>query len=203
MLEIIRVGGWPMVPIVLCSIIAMTIVLERLWALRRRLIVPHELFEEIKRLHRTQALSDEQISALPSHSALGRLFAAGLRYRYISREAMQEAMQAMGRSVMAEMEQSLPMLATLASITPLLGLLGTVLGMIQVFETLADNGVGHPELLANGIGTALITTAAGLMVAIPVLVCHRYLDNRVQRLALELEQYAAQLLDLMQPIGAK
>jgi biopolymer transport protein ExbB len=196
-LELMSAGGWLMVPIVACSIIATAVVIERAWMLRRSRIMPANLVARIRDRHRSNQLSDEHIEEIRAGSPLGRLLAAGLINRNHSREIMKEAIEETGRQVVAELERFLNTLATIASVTPLLGLLGTVLGMIDVFGVIMESGVGDAAPLAGGISKALITTAAGLSVAIPALMFHRFFDNKVARLALEMEEQSLRLVDVM------
>lgn len=197
MLELLQAGGWLMVPILLCSVVAVAIVIERSWALRRRVIMPENLVGQIWQLHNRRLLSDERIAEIREGSALGRMLAAGLVNRFHSREIMKEAIQDAGRQVVAGMERYLNALGTIASVTPLLGLLGTVVGMIEVFAVIMDAGVGDPAVLAGGISQALLTTAAGLSVAIPSLMFYRYFNNRVDKLIIAMEEQALRLIEVM------
>jgi biopolymer transport protein ExbB len=190
-------GGWLMVPIVGCSIIATAVVIERAWTLRRSRIMPANLVTRIRDWHGRNRLTDERIEEIRAGSPLGRLLAAGLINRNHSREIMKEAIEDTGRQVVAELERFLNTLATIASVAPLLGLLGTVLGMIDVFGVIMEAGVGNAALLAGGISKALITTAAGLSVAIAALMFHRFFDNKVARLALEMEEQSLRLVEVM------
>jgi biopolymer transport protein ExbB len=192
-----KAGGWLMLPILACSVVATAIVLERVWTLRRRRIMPDHLVTRIWQWHRQKELTRERIEELRSGSPLGRMLTAGLVNRYHSREVMKEAIHDVGRQVVAEMERYLNTLGTIASVTPLLGLLGTVIGMIDVFTVIMDAGVGNPGVLAGGISKALITTAAGLSVAIPTLMFHRYLNSRVSKLAIAMEEQALKLVEVM------
>jgi biopolymer transport protein ExbB len=196
-LELMQAGGWLMLPILACSVAATAIVLERLWTLRRGRIMPDKLMVKIWQMHRQRQLSPERIAKLRAGSPLGRILTAGLVNRHHSREVMKEAIHDTGRQVVAEMERYLSTLATIASVTPLLGLLGTVIGMIEVFGVIMDAGVGNPGVLAGGISKALITTAAGLSVAIPTLMFHRYLDSRVNKLTIAMEEQALKLVEVM------
>jgi len=192
-----KAGGWLMVPIVACSVIATAIVLERLWALRRKRIMPDRLVKQIWQWHRQRELTPERIAEVRDGSHLGRILTAGLINRDHSREVMKEAINDAGRQVVADMERYLNTLGTVASVTPLLGLLGTVIGMIDVFTVITDAGVGNPEVLAGGIAKALITTAAGLSVAIPALMFHRYFNSRVTKLAIGMEEQALKLVEVI------
>ncbi|MBK1700820.1 MotA/TolQ/ExbB proton channel family protein [Thiococcus pfennigii] len=197
MLDLLQAGGWLMVPIIACSVIAMAIVLERTWALRRRRIMPDGLVTQIWQLHCRNQLSRERIEEIRAGSPLGRMLSAGLINRHHSHEVMKEAISDTGRQVVADLERYLDSLGTIAAVTPLLGLLGTVIGMIDVFGVIMDAGVGRPEVLAGGISKALITTAAGLSVAIPSLMFHRFFDNRVDGLAIAMEEQALRLVEVM------
>lgn len=197
MLELIKEGGWLMLPIIACSVIAMAIVIERLWTLRRPRIMPDKLVGRVWQWYRHNQLNAERIDQLRNGSPLGRILAAGLVNRGHSREVMKEAIQDAGRQVVADMERYLDALGTIASVAPLLGLLGTVFGMIDVFSVIMNAGVGDPGVLAGGISEALITTAAGLSVAIPTLLFHRYLDGKVNKLALGMEEQALKLVEVI------
>jgi biopolymer transport protein ExbB len=194
MWEIILAGGPVMWPIILCSVVAAAIVLERLWTLQRKRVIPHELTDRIWKLVESQTLNERHIEALANNSPLGRVLAAGLANRDQGREIMKEAIEDTGRHVVHELERFLGTLGTIAAVSPLLGLLGTVTGMIQAFEAISAEGVGDPQVLAGGIGTALITTAAGLIVAIPALFCYRYLRGVVDLLVVDMEKAAMKLV---------
>ncbi len=192
-----RAGGWLMWPILACSVVAMAIILERLWSLRRRRVMPPRLMEQVWQWQRDQALTPERIQALAQGSPLGRLLSAGLVNRNHSREVMKEAINDVGRQVVANLEHYLNTLGTIASVSPLLGLLGTVFGMIDIFTVIIDAGVGNPGVLAGGISEALLTTAAGLTVAIPSLMFHRYFNGRVNQFALAMEEEALNLVEVI------
>ena len=197
MLELMQAGGWLMVPIVACSVIATAIVLERLWTLRRQRIMPDHLVNRIWQWNRQNQLTADRISEVRKGSPLGRMLTAGLINRDHDREVMKEAIHDTGRQVVAEMERYLNTLGTIASVTPLLGLLGTVIGMIDVFGVIMDAGVGNPGVLAGGISKALITTAAGLSVAIPTLMFHRFFNSKVNKLTIGMEEQALKLVEVM------
>ena len=197
MLELMKAGGWLMWPILACSVVAMAIILERLWSLRRRRVMPPGLLEQVWQWQRDQTLTPERIQSLSQGSPLGRLLSAGLINRNHSREVMKEAINDVGRQVVADMERYLNTLGTIASVSPLLGLLGTVFGMIDIFTVIIDAGVGNPGVLAGGISEALLTTAAGLTVAIPSLMFHRYFNGRVNQFALAMEEEALNLVEVI------
>ncbi len=192
-----KAGGWLMWPILACSVVAMAIILERLWSLRRRRVMPPGLMAQVWQWQRDQALTPERIQALAQGSPLGRLLSAGLVNRNHSREVMKEAINDVGRQVVAQLERYLNTLGTIASVSPLLGLLGTVFGMIDIFTVIIDAGVGNPGVLAGGISEALLTTAAGLTVAIPSLMFHRYFNGRVNQFALAMEEEALNLVEVI------
>jgi biopolymer transport protein ExbB len=196
-LELIVAGGWIMAPIILCSILAFTIVVERMWSLREKKVAPANLVEQIIKLHEKRRITKEAIEKLYNNSPLGRLLAAGLRNMDKQREVMKESIEDEGRQVVQELERFLNTLGTIASITPLLGLLGTVIGMIKVFTVITSLGVGDPKVLADGISEALITTAAGLSVAIPTVMFYRFLRGRVDELLLKMEAQAIYLVEVI------
>ncbi|OOZ45731.1 MotA/TolQ/ExbB proton channel family protein [Solemya velum gill symbiont] len=197
MIELIQAGGWLMAPILLCSIIAMAIVIERFVRLRKKRINPPGALQAVFRQYKTGNLSPEYIETLQKGKPLERVFAAGLSNRNQSRGVMKESIEEVGRQVIHELERYLGILATIAAITPLLGLLGTVIGMIDVFTVIVDAGIGNPGILAGGISKALITTATGLSVAIPSILFHRVLVARVDELALGMEDEAVKLVDIL------
>jgi len=197
-LELVRAGGWLMLPILACSVIAMAIVMERLWTLRRRRVMPDRLVVGVRQWHGREKLTAEDLAQVRDGSPLGRVLTAGLVNRGYSREVMKEAIQDTGRQVVAELGRYIGALGTIASVTPLLGLLGTVIGMIEVFGVIVDAGVGDPGVLAGGgISKALITTAAGLSVAIPALMFHRYFNGKLDELAMGMEEQALALVEVI------
>ncbi|MCP3670367.1 MAG: MotA/TolQ/ExbB proton channel family protein [Gammaproteobacteria bacterium] len=198
MYELVIAGGWLMLPIILCSVVAMAIIIERLWSLRRSHVVPENLVAQVWQLHRDGEITAGQVSSIRDGSPLGRILSAGIINRQHSREIMKEAIEEIGRQVVHELEHYLNTLGTIASITPLLGLLGTVIGMIKVFSAITLVGVGDPTVLAGGISEALITTATGLSVAIPSLMFHRYFVGRVERLVVAMEEEALKMVEVMQ-----
>ena len=201
MWEIVTAGGWLMLPIIVCSILALTISFERLWVLRRQRVVPGDQIEQIRRWLGEGRVPEEKLQHLKRSSPLGRVLAAGVAKRAHSREVIRQSIEEVGSHVAHELQRFLGALGTIAAITPLLGLLGTVVGMISVFTRIPGAGVGNPTELAGGISQALITTAAGLAVAIPSLVMHRYFRSRVDGLVVGMEEESAKLLDVMAPAG--
>ena len=197
MWEIVKSGGWTMVPIIACSAIALAIIIERFWALRKKQVIPKHLVAQVWHWEKNHELDDDRIQELRKGSPLGRVLAAGLVNRDQERVIMKESIEETGRHVVHELERFLNTLGTIAAITPLLGLFGTVIGMIQVFTDLTTHGAGNVSSLAGGISTALITTAAGLIVAIPSLMFYRYFRGRVDELVVHIEQEALKLIEVI------
>ncbi len=198
MLEIVQSGGWLMVPILLCSIVAAAICVERLWTLQRSRIVPKNLVAQIWSAVKTEELDNQKLRELRTSSPLGQVLAAGVANAKRGREVMKEAMEESASQVSHDMERYLTSLGIIASISPLLGLLGTVVGMIKVFTALMLEGAGNANVLAGGISQALITTAAGLSVAIPALMFHRFFLRRIDELVVSMEQEAGKLVEILQ-----
>ena len=194
MFEIVKAGGIVMVPIIICSVVAVAIILERIWTLRGRRVVPTDLTDKVWQWIENRTLSDKQIMALEQHSPLGRILAAGIMNRHRDRTVMMEAIEDAGRHVAHELERYLALLGTIAAISPLLGLLGTVMGMIHTFRAITAVGVGDPTVMAGGIAEALITTAAGLTIAVPALLAYRLLRGRVDTLVIQMEKEALRLV---------
>ena len=197
MFEIVKAGGWLMVPIILCSIVAVAIIGERLWALQRKKVIPKHLVAQIWHWHSMGQLKEEQITQIRKSSPLGKVLGAGLSNMNHSRDVMKESIEEIGRHEVHELERYLNTLGTIAAITPLLGLLGTVIGMIKVFSVITMQGVGNPTVLSGGISEALITTAAGLSVAIPSLMMYRYLRGKVAELVVVMEGEAIKLVEVI------
>ena len=201
MLEIVQSGGWLMVPILLGSVIAAAISVERLWTLQRSRITPKNLLEQVWTTLRTDAMDSQKLRELRASSPLGQVLAAGVANAKRGREVMKEAMEEAAAQVSHDLERYLTSLGVIASISPLIGLLGTVVGMIKVFTALMLEGAGNANVLAGGISQALITTAAGLSVAIPALMFHRFLLRRVDELMITMGQEAVKLVEIMQGDG--
>lgn len=195
MWELVKAGGWLMLPIIACSVLALAIVIERCWSLQRNRVLPRHLVAEVWNKLRVDAMDADGIRSLRRHSPLGRVLATGVINRHLSREVMMECIEDTGRHEAHNLERYLNTLGTIAAISPLLGLLGTVVGMIDVFSTISSQGVGNAPALAGGISQALITTAAGLVVAIPALMAYRYLRGRVDELIVDMEQQALKLVE--------
>lgn len=201
MFEIVKAGGWVMAPIIGASILALAIILERFWSLRRSQIMPAGLLDAVVDELRRNELPAERIQAIAAGSPLGRILAVGLANRRQSHELIKERIEETGRQVVHELERFLNTLGTIATISPLMGLLGTVFGMIQVFGVITSVGVGNPHILAGGIAKALITTAAGLLVAIPAHVFYRYFRGYVDALTVEMEDQSIQLVDSLRSVA--
>ena len=197
MWEIIKAGGPVMWPIILLSITAAAILLERLWSLQDERVIPRALTDKIWKLVESGQLTDKHVAALAQNSALGQILAAGLANRHRTREHIKEAIEDTGRHVVHELERFLNMLGTIAAVSPLLGLLGTVIGIITAFNAITQQGVGDPKMLSGGIGQALIATAAGLIVAIPSLMGYRYLRGKVDGLVIAMEKEALKLVQAL------
>jgi biopolymer transport protein ExbB len=201
MWEIVRAGGPLMWPIILCSVLAAAIFLERSWTLQSKRVLPPELTRKVWQLVENHQVTDNAITALERSSPLGRVLAAGLANRHRPREILKERLEDTGRHVVHELERFLDALGTIASISPLLGLLGTVTGIIKAFNAINAGGMGDPRALSGGIAEALLTTAAGLCVAIPALVGYKYLRRRVDRIVVDMEKEAIALADAVERAG--
>jgi biopolymer transport protein ExbB len=186
-----------MAPILVFSVVALGIFMERLWVLRRSLILPEEQLRQLENLLRKKMIPEVRAYCQQHPSPLTRILFAGLQQYGNSRNLMKENMEERGKAEALELKKYIGLLHTIASVSPLLGLLGTVSGMIKVFSTISVEGVGDPASLATGISEALITTAAGLTVAIPTFLGQRYLAGRAERLVHMLEEYATYLLNLL------
>lgn len=184
-------------PIVACSAIALAIILERFWTLRRNAVLPAGLGQEVREWAAQHKLDPGHVEALRANSPLGELLAAALEVRHRPREVIKERVEDVGRHVLHQLERFLNTLGTISGIAPLLGLLGTVIGMIRMFLAILEHGVGDVAQLAGGIGQALITTAAGLCVAIPTLMFYRYFRGRVLEYVVDMEKQAIALLDTL------
>lgn len=198
MFELIKTGGWVMWPIIACSIAAAAIIGERLWSLQRKYVTPPSLMPQIEQWVTRNELDKARIDLLRKTSPLGEVLAAGLVNRNHSREIIKEAIEDAGRHVVPDLERFLNALGTIATISPFLGLFGTVIGMIQMFAGISNQGIGDPAVVAGGIAQALITTAAGLAVAIPSVMFYRYFRARVNELLVEMEQEAIKLTEILQ-----
>lgn len=195
MLEIIQSGGWMIWPILLSSVIALGIIFERFWSLRQERIIPQELVKKMSLLQQQSPALDADIEAIHGDSAFASIVKVAIQQRTASNTVQRERLEEVGRQIVHELQLFLTTLGTIAVITPLLGLLGTVLGMIDVFMVMSSTSVTEPEALAGGIAQALITTAAGISVAIPSLIFVRYFRRKVADLVLQMETQAILLID--------
>ncbi len=186
-----------MIPIILCSIVSISIIAERFWSLRRQKVLPDHLVANVWNSIKQDNMARTDIAALSKESALGTILSAGLINRNESRERIKECIEERGREVVHDMERFLNTLGTIASISPLLGLLGTVIGMISVFAAITQHGVGDPAVLAGGISEAMITTAAGLTVAIISLIFYRYFRRKVDGIVVVMEREAIKMVDVL------
>lgn len=192
-----------MTPIILASIIALGIIIERGWALRRSRVLPQGVVEELEQLVQQRELSFDRLRAISLRSPLGRVLSAGLAPYAISREDMKARIEDAGRHVAHDLECCLTTLGTIAVISPLMGLLGTVVGMIMTFDVITTQGLGQPADLAGGISTALLTTAAGLIVALPAVIAHRAYRAQIDRLVIDMERESMRLLDGLLALEAR
>mgnify|MGYP000645038482 FL=1 len=196
MWEIILAAGWPIWPLIIASIIAVAIIVERLWALRAELIAPSNLLPEVQRWLGQGGVNKETLIKLQQHSLLGQIFASALANVDSSREVMKEATEESGRAVAHKLEKYLTTLGTIATVSPLLGLLGTVIGMVELFG--AFTATGHDVAqFARGISVALYNTAGGIVVAVPAMIFYRYFRGKVDGLIVEMEQQAVKLVELI------
>jgi biopolymer transport protein ExbB len=193
---IIQAAGWPIWPLLLASIIAVALIIERSISLRRHKIVPPTLLEQVVSVYKRQGVSDEVLDRLAKDSPLGVVLSAGLRNHNSSRYVMKEAIEEAGRGVAHQLERFLTTLGTIATAAPLLGLFGTVIGMIEIFGSQSPTGT-NPQQLAHGISVALYNTAFGIAISIPALIFYRHYRNKVDTYVVEMEQQASKLVDLV------
>ena len=197
MVEIVKSGGWLMAPIILCAILAMGIMLERFWTLQQKRVLPEDLTSKVWNWVKENQLDHRQIQTLHKGSPLGQILAAALINRDRDRAILKDSIEDTGRHVVHELERYLDTLGTVAAISPLLGPLGTVIGMVKAFTAITTHGVGNPTGLAGGIAVALITTAAGRPGAIPALIGYRFYRNRVDTLVVDMEKEALKLVEAL------
>jgi biopolymer transport protein ExbB len=201
MWEIVLAGGPFMWPIILCSVIAVAIVLERLWSLQQRRIIPPDLTRRIWQVVEAGQVNERTLAALEANSPLGRILAVGLANRDRPREVMMDRLEDAGRHVAHDLDRFLNMLGTIAGVAPLMGLLGTVTGIIKAFNAIYAGGVGDPQALSGGISEALVTTAAGLCVAIPSYIAFRYLRGKVESIVVQIEKDVIRFTDALDERG--
>ena len=196
MFSIIQAAGWPIWPLLFASILAVALIIERAGALRRARIVPPGLLQSVVAELKQTGVTDDMLKRVEAHSPLGRVFAAGLRNVKSSREVMREAVEEAGRGVAHELERFLTSLGTIASISPLMGLFGTIVGMIEIFGSATGSG-NNPQQLAHGISVALYNTGFGLIIAIPSMIFYRHFRAQVDSLVMEMELQAVKLVELV------
>jgi biopolymer transport protein ExbB len=194
---IIQAAGWPIWPLLAASIIAVALIIERSLTLRHSKILPPTLLDQVVQVYQRQGVNDEIVDKLAKDSPLGEVLAAGLRNHKSSRYVMKEAVEEAGRTVAHEMERFLTTLGTIATAAPLLGLFGTVIGMIEIFGSQSPTGATNPQQLAHGISIALYNTAFGIGIAIPALIFYRHYKNKVDGFVVDMEQQAAKLIDIV------
>lgn len=195
--ELLQAGGWMMLPIVLSSVVALAIIIERFWILQPKKLAPADTLDHVQSMLKKGKLTTQQVQTLRQTSPLGVILAAGLMNARYGRESMKESIQEAAGAVVHDLEKFLSTLGSIAAITPLLGLLGTVIGMIDVFSAIMIHGTGDAARLAGGISTALLTTAGGLVVAIPAIYFHRFFVRRVEEITVQMEQSAVRTVDLV------
>lgn len=196
MFAIIEAAGWPIWPLIISSIIALAIIGERFWSLRQPIVIPKNLLAEVTQEYRQNGVTPQMLMRLAVGSPLGQVFAAGLKNVKSTPAIMKEAIEEAGRSVAHELERFLTSLGTIAAIAPLLGLFGTVIGMIEIFGSQTPQG-GNPLVLAHGISIALYNTAFGLVVAVPSMIFYRHFRAKVDALLIEMEIQAIKLVEII------
>ncbi|ARO88582.1 flagellar motor protein MotA [Nitrosospira lacus] len=198
MFALIQAAGWPIWPIILASVVAAGIIGERLWTLRLGVVTPRDLLPEVVHEYRKSGVSEDMLTRLQNHSPLGQIFAAGLRNDKSTREIMKESIEEAGRSVAHDLERYLTTLGTIASLSPLMGLFGTLVGMIEIFgANTSSTGSGNPAQLAHGISVALYNAAFGILVAIPSMIFYRHFRAKVDALVVEMELQALKLVEII------
>lgn len=197
MIDIIQAAGWPIWPIILCSIIAIAIIGERFYSLRQSLVAPRDLLPRIVQEYRKSGVSADMLNRVSQSSQLGKVLAAGLKNVKSSREVMKESIEEAGLAVSHELDRFLTTLGTIATMSPLLGLLGTIIGMIEIFGASTPTGITDPAQLAHGISIALYNAAFGIIVAVPALVFYRHFRARADSLVVEMELQAVKLVEVI------
>lgn len=196
MWEIILAAGWPIWPLIIASIIALAIIAERAWALRSEVVAPSNLLPEVQKWMGQGTIKKDALSKLENHSLLGRIFASALANEKNSREITKESIEETGRAVAHNLEKYLSTLGTISTVAPLLGLLGTVIGMVELFGAFTNSGHDVAQF-ARGISVALYNTAAGIIVAVPAMIAYRYFRTKVDALLLDMEQQAIKLVEIL------
>jgi biopolymer transport protein ExbB len=195
---LIQAAGWPIWPIILASVVAVGIIGERIWTLRLSVVTPRDLLPKVVHEYRESGVSEDMLTRLRNHSPLGQIFAAGLRNDQSTREIMKESIEEAGRSVAHDLDRYLTTLGTIASLSPLMGLFGTLVGMIEIFGVnTPSTGSGNPAQLAHGISVALYNAAFGILVAIPSMIFYRHFRAKVDALVVEMELQALKLVEII------
>jgi biopolymer transport protein ExbB len=197
LIDIIQAAGWPIWPIILCSVIAIAIIGERFYSLRQDMVAPRDLLPRIVQEYRKTGVTADMLSRVAGGSLLGRILAAGLRNIDSTREIMKESVEEAGRAASHELDRFLTTLGTIATMSPLLGLLGTIIGMIEIFGASTPTGITDPARLAHGISIALYNAAFGIIVAVPSLVFYRHFRARADSLIVEMELQAVKLVEII------
>ena len=197
MIDIIQAAGWPIWPIILCSIIAIAIIGERFYSLRQSLVAPRDLLARVVQEYRKSGVTADMLNRVSQSSQLGKVLAAGLKNVKSSREIMKESIEEAGLAVSHELDRFLTTLGTIATMSPLLGLLGTIIGMIEIFGASTPTGITDPAQLAHGISIALYNAAFGIIVAVPALVFYRHFRARADSLVVEMELQAVKLVEVI------
>jgi biopolymer transport protein ExbB len=196
LLSIIQAAGWPIWPLILCSVVALAIIVERTWSLRYNVVMPRNLLAQVVQEYRQNGVTPQMLTRLTDHSPLGAILAAGLRNVRSTPAVMKETIEEAGRATALELDRFLTSLGTISAIAPLLGLFGTVIGMIEIFGSQTPQG-GNPLVLAHGISIALYNTAFGLVVAVPSMIFYRYFRAKVDALLVDMEMQAIKLVEIL------
>jgi len=196
LLALIHAAGWPIWPLIIASVLALAIIFERAYSLRRSVVMPASLLDQALSNLRMHGPNPDLLRALSEGSPLGRVLGAGIRNIGVSRDLMKESLEEAGRAVAHDLERYLMTLGTIASVAPLMGLLGTVVGMVEIFGSQSPTG-GNPAALAHGISVALYNTAFGLIVAIPSMIFYRFFRGRVDAFLVEMEQQAVRMVEII------
>ena len=197
MWDIIDAAGWPIWPLIFASVIALAIIIERIWSLRANIIAPNNLLSEVQKMINKEGVKKEAIQSLQNHSMLGEIFASALNNYNSSSEVIKEAIEETGRAVNHKLERYLSTLATIATVAPLLGLFGTIIGMVELFSSFTSSG-HDVAVFARGISIALYNTAGGIVVAVPAMIAYRFFRSKIDNLVVEMEQQAIKLVEIIQ-----
>ena len=196
MLDIINAAGWPIWPLIFASIIAVAIIFERIWALRSNIIAPDNLLLEVQKMITKDGVKKEAIQSLQDHSMLGEIFASALNNYNSPSEIIKEAIEETGRAVNHRLEKYLSTLGTISTVAPLLGLFGTIIGMVELFSSFTSSG-HDVAVFARGISIALYNTAGGIVVAVPAMIAYRFFRSKIDNLVVEMEQQAIKLVEII------